>query len=291
MRKTVLIVALLFILQLPSFANIIIKDSETFAPLQLVYFEKYSYPNMILEELGYSDINGSIEIDNNTSVRYFIYKPNYESFFGEVTNNTNVYLAYLQQISEVVDVKCGIPCSSDISPEEGGKSLTENCICVCNSVCPRNTIQTDDCSCQFPIITNPQFNENISLYSQVFIQARILSIVESKLKLVNRPSGCEISIYSAVNQSGIIMKTLPCIGSFDGKLTCSFSIDDNFYIANSYSAKIRCGLSERSFNFNIEPSRQSNILNVLVSWTKQSTNFVGYFVLLMTGIILWGLIR
>jgi hypothetical protein len=288
MRKQLLF--LLFFLSLPVFSDFVVKDAETFGVLPEAYYEIYSYPDLILKELGFSDENGSVFSNISTDL-IFVFVPNYESYFGTIINNTNQYMTYLQQAREIVDSECGIPCNSDTLPEEGGRSLTEDCSCVCNSVCPRNTVQDDDCRCVFPVITNPLFIENVSLYSQMFVQSRVLSVTNGDFSLVRKPNGCEIVVYSDVNSTGKILKTMPCVGSLEGKIMCSFSIDDLFYSESSYSARIKCGMAERSFNFNVLPSRQINILNTLVSWTQQKSSFVGYFVLIIAGVLVWRLLK
>ncbi len=244
-----------------------------------------------MKEVGFSDENGSILLNNESTSRYLIRKANFETFYGQIANASFVYITHQHESKEVVDSTCGIPCSSELSPENGGKSLTDDCTCVCNSICQRNLIQTENCECVFPSLTNPVFIPTPSLYSQFFVESRILTLNDGEFELVDTPSGCEIIVHSAENETGKIIKILPCQGAQDGHLICSFSVDDSFYIDNTYSATIRCGESERGFNFVVSPARQSNILNTLVAMTKQDSNYVGILVLAIVLLILWGFVK
>ena len=207
-RWNIILVAVL----LASASAVTVKDSVTMDPLNNSYYELYSFPELSILSIGITNGNGTIEDPVNTTWT-IITKPRYSRFAGEIEANDTVYLVPVEDVAVTIDTTCRIECNSP-------KEITENCECLCPVECPVGTILSmETCSCDYPVVFSPIYENMTPLYSQFISYIRIATLTNGTLSLVDEPEGCSIEISES---DGRLKKALPCKGLDDGLAFCSF---------------------------------------------------------------------
>lgn len=270
----------LLFLVLPARADVIVKDSISLVALGNVYYEKYRCPSLDLISFGLSDENGTIALINET-IWLILKDSTHETRVVCVNENDTVYMSPKLSAQINLDADCGIVCNAP-------RIITKSCSCVCETQCPINMVQSEDCRCFFPILFSPMYSNTTELYSEYIATSRVTYQTANELHLIDSPENCQIV---AKDFQGKIIKINPCEGLTDGMISCAFAVDDSFYIGEKYGVTIACGNAFKTFNVTITKPTNSLFFNKLVMYTRVPTQLGGLLIAMAVGAIFLGVLK